>query len=93
FSTLDSTTLNFCNCDSLSNEWKIKSNSKNDGPEYDGNGWAKLYNFQNNMGECGFFQKYNFIYGLHYIYDENNKLVKIKKYFNGKLIGTCEVKK
>lgn len=93
FTRQDSMKLNFCACDSLSKSFIEKSNSKDDAPDFDGNGWHKLLNFQKQIGQCGYFNKFYFMYGLHFIYDENGKLTKIKKFFNGKMIGLCEVKK
>ena len=93
FSKADSLKLSYCNCDSIYKQWPPKPTSKADTPEYTGEGWNRLYNFQNKVGQCGFFSKYYFIYGLQFKYDPDGNLVKINKFYNGKLIGTCEGKK
>lgn len=93
FSRQDSLKLSFCHCDSIYKNWTPKPSSKVDAPEYEGNGWNRLYNFQDKLGQCGYFEKYYFIYGLRYKYDENGNLKQIQKYHNGKLIGNCEIKK
>ena len=93
FSTLDSIKLTYCKCDSLYAAWKVKPDPKTEAAELDGSGWNRLTNFQGQVGQCGYFHKFYFLYGLHFIYDENNNLVKIKKYYNGKLVGLCELKK
>ena len=93
FNKQDSINLSFCKCDSLYAAWKVKPDPKAEAPEYNGNGWNRLNNFQGKTGQCGYFNKYYFMYGLHFIYDENDKLIKIKKFYNGKLIGLCDLKK
>lgn len=93
FNKQDSIKLAFCKCDSLYAAWKIKPDPKAEPPEFDGNGWNRLNNFHGLTGQCGYFHSFYFIYGLHFIYDENDKLIKIKKYYNGKLIGLCDIKK
>jgi len=52
FQKKDSLKLNFCNCDSIYKMWAPKSNSKSDAPEFTGNGWNRLYNFQNQIGNA-----------------------------------------
>ena len=89
FSKQDSIKLNFCNCDSVYKKWPPKPKSAADIPDFEGNGWNKLYNFQNNVGQCGYFNKFYFIYGLQFKYDEAGKLIKINKFYNGKLTGIC----
>ena len=89
FNKQDSIKLGFCNCDSLYKSWPPKPGGNVEVPEYDGNGWNRLYNFQNNIGQCGYFNKFYFMYGLQLKYDDNGKLIKINKFYNGKLIGIC----
>jgi len=93
FQKADEAKLNYCNCDSIYKNWPPKSAKKNDGPEFDGNGWHMLYNFKNEVGQCGYFKNFNFIYGHQFRYDPNGKIIAINKFFNGKKIGTCELKK
>lgn len=93
FSKQDTLKLNYCNCDSLYKAWPPKPGSKVEAPEYDGNGWNRLYNFQDKLAQCGYFEKFYFMYGLRFKYDDNGNLKQIQKYFNGKLIGNCEIKK
>ena len=93
FSKQDSLKLSFCNCDSLYKPWPPKPTPKSDGPEFEGSGWNRLYNFQDKIGQCGYFDKFYFIYGLRFKYDEKGTLTQIQKYHNGKLIGNCELKK
>lgn len=93
FYKADSLKLTTCNCDSIYKQWKPKPAANADVPEFDGNGWNKLYNFQNKIGQCGYFNKFYFMYGLHFKYDSDGNLIKINKFYNGKLIGVCEFKK
>ena len=93
FSKPDSLKLNYCNCDSLYKNFPAKPPSKVNAPEFDGNGWNKLYNFQNQIGQCGYFEKSYFLFGLRYIYDMDGKLTRIDKYFNGRKVGTCDIGK
>ena len=93
FNKQDSIKLVYCRCDSLYAGWKVKIDPKAEALEFDGNGWNRLLNFHGQIGQCGYFNKFYFFYGLHFIYDENDKLVKIKKYYNGKLVGLCDLKK
>ena len=93
FGKQDSIKLNYCKCDSLYAAWKTKPDPKAEAPEYEGNGWNRLYNFQNNIGQCGYFSKFYFMYGLQFKYDDSGKLIKINKFYNGKLIGICDLKK
>jgi antitoxin component YwqK of YwqJK toxin-antitoxin module len=91
FTKQDSVKLNYCICDSLFPAWKNKPNSQSDQPEFNGNGWYRTLNFKGKIAQCGYFSKFYFTYGLHFFYDENGNITKIRKYFNGKVIG--EVKK
>lgn len=93
FSGKDSLKLGYCNCDSLYKTWPPKPDSKVEVPEFGGNGWNRLYNFQNKVGQCGYFEKFYFLYGLRFKYDDNGNLSQIQKYHNGKLIGNCDTKK
>lgn len=93
FTKQDSVKLNYCKCDSLNVAWKTKPNPKAEQPEFDGNGWHRILNFQGKVGQCGYFNKFYFLYGLHFMYDENGNIKKIKKYFNGKSVGICDLKK
>lgn len=91
FSKQDSVKLGHCKCDSIFPAWKAKPDPKAEQPEFDGNGWHRVLNFKGKVGQCGYFHKFYFMYGLHFFYDENGNVTKIRKYFNGKVIG--EVKK
>ena len=93
FNKADSLKLSYCNCDSIYKTWPPKPGSKVDAPEYDGNGWNRLYNFQNKIGQCGYFNKFYFMYGLQFKYNDDGNLIKINKFYNGKLIGICDLKK
>jgi|ERR1051325_8838699 hypothetical protein len=93
FNKQDSIKLSYCKCDSLYAAWKSKIDPKAEAPEYDGNGWNRILNFQGEIGQCGYFNKFYFLYGLRYKYDENGVLKEIQKYYNGKMVGKCELKK
>lgn len=93
FTKQDSLKLSFCNCDSIYKPWPPKPGGKVDAPEFDGNGWNRLYNFQNKIGQCGYFEKFYFLYGFRFKYDDNGNLTQIQKYQNGKLIGNCDTRK
>ncbi len=93
FNRSDSLKLISCNCDSIYKAWPPKPGSKTDTPDFTGDGWNRLYNFQNKIGQCGYFSKFYFIYGLHFKYDPDGNLIKISKFYNGKLVGTCDLKK
>ena len=88
----DSLKLDYCNCDSIHKNW-IPKESVFEAPLSDGNGWAKLFNLNNTISKCGYFTKLKLIYGLDYIYNKNGALIQILKYYNGKYIGDCEIKK
>ena len=89
FSKQDSIKLNYCLCDSLNKTFIGKTKPLKDEPDFEGNGWVTLFNFQGKMGQCGYFNKYYFMYGLQLKYDDNGKLIKTNKFYNGKLIGVC----
>jgi hypothetical protein len=93
FTKADELKLSSCNCDSIYKAWPPKPGGKVEAPEFTGEGWNRLYNFQNKVGQCGYFSKFYFIYGLHFKYDLDGNLIKINKFFNGKLVGTCDLKK
>ena|ERR1051326_174851 len=92
FSKQDSVKLNYCLCDSLNKTFIGKTKPNKDEPDFEGNGWNTLFNFQGKMAQCGYFNKFYFMYGFHFKYDENGKLTKIMKFYNGKMIGVCTVK-
>ena len=93
FNKNDSLKLSFCNCDSVYAKWPAKAGPKADAPEFNGNGWSIQYNFQKRIGQCGYFEKFYFNYGLHFKYDADGNLVKVLKFYKGKQIGLCEIKK
>lgn len=93
FTKQDSVKLTYCRCDSLNALWKTKPNPRSEQPEFDGNGWHRILNFEGKVGQCGYFNKFYFLYGLHFTYDENGNITRIRKYFNGKIIGNCDLKK
>ena len=93
FTKADSLKLTFCNCDSIYKNWGPKPKPNSEIPEFEGKGWNRLYNFQNNIGQCGYFHKFYFAYGLQFKYDPNGQLIKINKFYNEKLIGVCDLKK
>jgi hypothetical protein len=87
FTKKDLLTLTTCNCDSV-----LKNTGEKDrSTAFDGSGPAALFNLEKKMARCGYFRNYRLLYGLEFGYNKKGELEQVKRYFNGRMIGTCEV--
>lgn len=89
----DSLRLESCSCDSVIVTGQKKYRAPgNEYPEvkWTDEGYLRLYRKDKQLSKCGYLYEYKLIYGFVYRYDENNKLIKIEKYFNGKYTGDCK---
>jgi hypothetical protein len=88
FTQKDSALLTTCECDSIVPVKDLSSTRLS----ADGSGLARLYDLEKLMSKCGYFERYELLYGFDYIYDKEKKPVRVDRYFKGKKIGECEIK-
>jgi|ERR1051326_849915 antitoxin component YwqK of YwqJK toxin-antitoxin module len=82
--------MNFEKKDSL-RKVNQKTEKKDGGGMFDGNGYAKLYNVQKQVSKEGIFKDYKLMDGKEYTYDKNGILTRITVYKNGKYVGDAPV--
>jgi antitoxin component YwqK of YwqJK toxin-antitoxin module len=72
---------------------KIEETEKSNLGGFKGEGQHKMYNSNREISKDGFFKAYVLIDGLHYQYDENGILIKVKRYQAGRYIGDAPLPK
>jgi antitoxin component YwqK of YwqJK toxin-antitoxin module len=66
---------------------KVEASEKSNIGGFNGEGQHKMYNANREISKDGFFKDYRLMDGLHYQYDSNGILIKVKRYKNGRYIG------
>jgi antitoxin component YwqK of YwqJK toxin-antitoxin module len=72
---------------------KIDKTEVSNTGSFNGEGQHKMYNKNKEISKDGFFKDYRLIDGLHYKYNGNGILTKIKKYKGGRYIGDAPLPK
>ena len=66
---------------------KVEATEKSNTGGFNGEGQHKMYNGNREISKDGFFKDYRLMDGLHYQYDSNGILFKVKRYKDGRYIG------
>jgi antitoxin component YwqK of YwqJK toxin-antitoxin module len=72
---------------------RIEESEKSNTGGFNGEGQHKMYNGNREISKDGFFKDYRLMDGLHYQYDANGILIKVKRYKEGRYIGNAPLPK